>query len=123
MRIGAVFPQTEIGDDPMLIRAWAQEVERLGYDTSWLRPRDRGRRRQPGRAGVANTSETAFHESSSVRLPRGGTSSVELVTGVLNPAAAADRAGGQAGRRGGRAQPRPTAAGVGVGWNPVETTC
>ena len=31
MRIGAVFPQTEIGDDPMAIRDWAQAAEDLGY--------------------------------------------------------------------------------------------
>jgi hypothetical protein len=31
MRIGAVFPQTEIGDDPAAIRAWARAVEELGY--------------------------------------------------------------------------------------------
>jgi hypothetical protein len=30
MRIGAVFPQTEIGDDPAVIRAWAHAVEELG---------------------------------------------------------------------------------------------
>jgi hypothetical protein len=30
MRIGAVFPQTEIGTDPADIRYWAQEAEALG---------------------------------------------------------------------------------------------
>ena len=32
MRIGVVFPQTEIGADPGGIRAYAQAVEDLGYD-------------------------------------------------------------------------------------------
>ena len=32
MRIGAVFPQTEIGVDPAAIRDFAQAVEGLGYD-------------------------------------------------------------------------------------------
>ncbi len=32
MQIGAVFPQTEIGVDPALIRDFAQDVERTGYD-------------------------------------------------------------------------------------------
>ncbi len=31
MKIGAVFPHQEIGDDPVLIRDWAQAVEDLGY--------------------------------------------------------------------------------------------
>lgn len=32
MRIGATFPTTEIGGDPLAIRDWAQAVEDLGYD-------------------------------------------------------------------------------------------
>lgn len=32
MRIGAVFPQTEIEADPGAIRAWAEAVEGIGYD-------------------------------------------------------------------------------------------
>ncbi|MDR7607235.1 MAG: LLM class flavin-dependent oxidoreductase, partial [Armatimonadota bacterium] len=32
MRLGVVFPQTEIGNDPGAVRAYAQAVEALGYD-------------------------------------------------------------------------------------------
>ena len=32
MRIGVVFPQLEIGNDPALIRDYAQAAESLGYD-------------------------------------------------------------------------------------------
>jgi len=32
MRVGAVFPQTEIGNDPGDIRRWATAVEELGND-------------------------------------------------------------------------------------------
>src|SRR6476659_4040741 len=32
MRLGAVFPQTEIGPDPGAVRAFAQAAEELGYD-------------------------------------------------------------------------------------------
>ena len=32
MQIGAVFPTTEIGNDPACIRDWAQAAEALGYD-------------------------------------------------------------------------------------------
>ena len=31
MKIGAVFPTTEIGNDPIAIRDWAQTAEQLGY--------------------------------------------------------------------------------------------
>src|SRR5579863_6789071 len=31
MRIGVVFPQTEIGDDPAAVRAYAEAAEGLGY--------------------------------------------------------------------------------------------
>src|SRR3954454_14502321 len=31
MRIGTVWPQTEIGADPVAIRDWAQAAEGLGY--------------------------------------------------------------------------------------------
>jgi hypothetical protein len=31
LRIGAVFPQTELGHDTGAVRAWGQEVERAGY--------------------------------------------------------------------------------------------
>ncbi len=32
MKIGAIFPTTEIGNDPVVIRDWAQTAEGLGYD-------------------------------------------------------------------------------------------
>ena len=32
MRVGVVFPQTEIGADPVSIRDYAQAAESLGYD-------------------------------------------------------------------------------------------
>ena len=31
MQLGAVFPQTEVGADPVVIRDYAQAVEGLGY--------------------------------------------------------------------------------------------
>jgi hypothetical protein len=31
MKIGVVFPQTEIGQDPAMIRDYAQAVEAMGY--------------------------------------------------------------------------------------------
>ena len=32
MKIGVVFPQTEIGADPLGVRDYAQAAESLGYD-------------------------------------------------------------------------------------------
>ena len=32
MRMGAIFPQTEIGQDPGAVREFAQAAESLGYD-------------------------------------------------------------------------------------------
>ena len=32
MKLGVIFPQAEIGNDPMAIRDYAQAVERLGYN-------------------------------------------------------------------------------------------
>jgi hypothetical protein len=32
MQVGVVFPQTEIGNDPSVIRDFAQTAEGLGYD-------------------------------------------------------------------------------------------
>jgi probable F420-dependent oxidoreductase len=32
LRLGAIFPTTEIGDDPVAIRDWAQAAESLGFD-------------------------------------------------------------------------------------------
>src|SRR5688572_26685489 len=32
MQLGAVFPQTEIGNDPQVIRQLAAEIEQIGYD-------------------------------------------------------------------------------------------
>ena len=32
MRIGVIFPQTEIGSDPGIIREYTEAVESLGYD-------------------------------------------------------------------------------------------
>ena len=31
MKIGAIFPHQEIGNDPAVIRDWAQAAEELGY--------------------------------------------------------------------------------------------
>ena len=32
MELGAIFPTTEIGNDPVAIRDWAQAAEQLGFN-------------------------------------------------------------------------------------------
>ena len=36
MQLGAMFPTTEIGNDPVAIKDYAQGVEELGYDPARL---------------------------------------------------------------------------------------
>src|SRR5579871_267684 len=121
MRIGAVFPQTEIGSDPADIRRWATTVEELGFDhiLAYDHVLGAGTDTRPGWRGY--TSETLFHE---VFVLYGYlaalTSRVELVTGVLilpqrQTALVAKQAAEVDVLSGGRLR-----LGIGVGWNPVE---
>jgi probable F420-dependent oxidoreductase len=121
MRIGAVFPQMEIGDDPAVIRAWAHSVEALGYQhvLAFDHVLGAGTAGRPGWRGY--TSADAFHE---VFVLFGYlaaiTETVELVTGVLvlpqrQTALVAKQAAEVDVLSGGRLR-----LGVGIGWNEVE---
>jgi hypothetical protein len=46
MKVGVVFPQVEIGNDPAAIRDYAQAVEAMGY--GWIREAGR----DPGQFGI-----------------------------------------------------------------------
>jgi probable F420-dependent oxidoreductase len=122
MRIGVTFPQTEIGEDPGAIRAYAQAVEDLGYthllaydhvlgaDPS-VRPDWRG----------PYTSETPFHEILVLFAHLAAiTTRLEFVSGVVilpqrQTALVAKQAAEIDLLSGGRLR-----LGVGVGWNAVE---
>ena len=82
--IGAIFPQTEIGNDPVAIRDYAQAVEDLGYHhIACLRSRARCQPRPPGWTGPY-TSDTPFHEPFVLfGYLAGLTRRIELVTGVI----------------------------------------
>jgi probable F420-dependent oxidoreductase len=121
MRVGAVFPQTEIGSDPADVRRWATTVEDLGYDhiLAYDHVLGAGTDTRPGWQGY--TSENLFHE---VFVLYGYlaavTRRVELVTGVLilpqrQTALVAKQAAEVDVLSGGRLR-----LGIGVGWNPVE---
>ncbi|MBO0679426.1 LLM class F420-dependent oxidoreductase [Mycolicibacterium sp. S2-37] len=122
MRIGVVFPQTELGGDPGAVRTYGETVEALGYahvlvydhvvgadpavHTGWAGPYD---------------VHTTFHEP----LVMFGylaavTRAVELVTGVIilpqrQTALVAKQAAEIDLLSDGRLR-----LGVGIGWNPVE---
>jgi probable F420-dependent oxidoreductase len=121
VRIGAVFPQTEIGDDPGEIRDWAQAVEGLGYRhaLAFDHVLGAGVDTRPGWTGY--TSDTAFHEVFVLfGYLAAVTRTLELVTGVLvlpqrQTALVAKQAAEVDVLSGGRLR-----LGVGVGWNNVE---
>ncbi|CQD24959.1 luciferase family protein [Mycolicibacterium conceptionense] len=121
MRIGVVFPQTELGGDPGAVRAYGQRVEELGfthilaYDhvvgadpavhRDWSGPYD---------------LYTTFHEPMVMFGYLAAVTSLELVTGVIIlPQRQAVLVAKQAAEvdllTGGRLR-----LGVGLGWNAVE---
>lgn len=85
MQIGAVFPQTEIGNDPSAIRDFAQAAETIGYSHVLVYDHVLGAThdREPRLTGPY-TENTPFHE---VFVLLGYlaavTSQIELVTGVV----------------------------------------
>ena len=122
MQLGAIFPQTEIGSDPVAVRDFAQAAEGLGYehllvfdhvlgaDTSvrqgWDRP---------------YSSADMFHEPFVLfGYLAGLTEKIEMVTGVLilgqrQTSLVAKQAAEVDVLTGGRLR-----LGIGVGWNTVE---
>ena len=121
MRIGVVFPQTEIGPDPAASRAYAMRVEELGFthllaydhvlgaDTSvhkgWRGPYDLA---------------TTFHEPFVLFGYLAAVTTIELVTGIIiapqrQTALLAKQAAEVDLLAGGRFR-----LGVGIGWNAVE---
>jgi probable F420-dependent oxidoreductase len=121
MRIGAVFPQTEIGPDPADVRRWATAVEDLGFDhiLAYDHVLGAGTDTRPGWTGY--TSDSLFHEIFVLYGYLAAlTSRVELMTGVLilpqrQTALVAKQAAEVDVLSGGRLR-----LGIGVGWNPVE---
>ncbi len=86
MKIGAIFPTTEIGDDPAAVRDWVQAAEGLGYDHVVLFDHVLAashERRDPPLAGPY-TEDDAFHEPlTTMAFMAACTERIELATGVL----------------------------------------
>ena len=122
MELGAVFPQTEIGDDPLAVRDFAQAVEAMGLTHLLIYDHVIGA--DPSRFGdrqVPYTKDSMFHEPF---VPLGYiaalTDTIELVTGVIilpqrQTVLVAKQAAQVDLLSGGRLR-----LGVGTGWNHVE---
>jgi probable F420-dependent oxidoreductase len=86
LKIGAIFPTTEIGTDPSVIRDWAQAAEDLGYDHINFYDHVLGAEhanRTPPFMGPYSEND-AFHEPLvTMGFLAGVTRTIELATGIL----------------------------------------
>ncbi|MBI3997989.1 MAG: LLM class F420-dependent oxidoreductase [Armatimonadetes bacterium] len=121
MHLGVVFPQTEIGTDPVAIRDFAQAVEALGYHHLLTYDHVLGAHIADRLGWLGYTMEDMFHEPFVLfGYLAGCTQRLELVTGILilpqrQTALVAKQAAELDVLSGGRLR-----LGVGVGWNSVE---
>jgi probable F420-dependent oxidoreductase len=122
MKVGVVFPQVEIGNDPAAVRDYAQAVEAMGY--THILTFDHVLGANPDRPGGWTgpyTYRHPFHEPFVLfGFLAAATRRVELVTGILilpqrQTALVAKQAATVDVLSGGRLR-----LGVGVGWNAVE---
>ncbi|MFI5692200.1 LLM class F420-dependent oxidoreductase [Kribbella sp. NPDC051586] len=121
MKIGAVFPQLEIGPDPRTVRDWTTTVEQAGYNHVLAYDHVLGAdpANRPGWTGY--TDKSLFHEVFVLLGYMAAiTTTLELVTGVLvlpqrQTALVAKQAAEVDVLSGGRLR-----LGVGIGWNQVE---
>ncbi len=122
MRIGVVFPQIEIGTDPVVIRDYAQAAESLGYDHVLIYDHVVGANTasRPKWTGPYSSAHS-FHEPFVVfGYIAACTTRLELVTGVIilpqrQTVLVAKQAAEVDVLSGGRLR-----LGIGVGWNEVE---
>jgi probable F420-dependent oxidoreductase len=121
VKVGVVFPQTEIGSDPVVIRAFAAAVEELGYAHILAYDHVVGAdpSGHPGWAGPYDVDST-FHEPFALFGYLAAITSLELATGVvIMPQRQTVLVAKQAAQvdilTDGRFR-----LGVGLGWNPVE---
>ena len=122
MKLGVIFPQTEIGADPVVLRDYVQTVEGLGYDYLTVYDHVLGANpERPGGWSGPYTYLTQFHEPMVLfGWMAALTQRLEFVTGVIilpqrQTALVAKQAAELSVLSGGRFR-----LGVGVGWNVVE---
>jgi probable F420-dependent oxidoreductase len=122
LRVGAIFPQTEIGSDPASIRVYARGVEKMGFSHILVYDHVLGAdtSSRPGWQGPY-TSKTMFHEVLTLLAYLAAiTERIELVTGILilpqrQTVLVAKQVAEVDVLSSGRMR-----LGIGVGWNPVE---
>ena len=122
MKLGVVFPQTEITSDPGAVREYAQAAESLGYNHLLAFDHVLGANAEsrPGWSGAYRHTDQ-FHEPFVLfGYLAGVTESIELVTGVIilpqrQTALVAKQTAAVDVLSGGRLR-----LGIGVGWNAVE---
>jgi probable F420-dependent oxidoreductase len=121
MRLGVIFPQTEIGSNPAVIRDFAQAVEGMGFHHLVVYDHVLGADTTNRPGWLAYTIEDAFHEPFVLFGHLAAvTTRLELATGVIilpqrQTALAAKQAAEVDVLSGGRLR-----LGVGLGWNSVE---
>ncbi len=121
MRLGVIFPQTEIGTDPIAVRDFAQGVEALGYDHLLAYDHVLGANIANRAGWLGYTMDDMFHEPFVLfGYLAGFTRRLEFVTGILilpqrQTALVAKQAAELDVLSGGRLR-----FGVGNGWNSVE---
>lgn len=122
MKLGAVFPQTEIGNDPLALRDYAQGVEELGFDYILTYDHILGadRAAYPEQSFIYDYKD-AFHEPFvTFAFLAAHTKTIEFTTGILilpqrDVRLVAKQATELAILSGGRFR-----LGVGAGWNRAE---
>ncbi len=122
MKLGVVFPQTEITSDPAAVREYAQAAESLGYNHLLAFDHVLGANAatRPGWSGAYRHTDQ-FHEPFVLfGYLAGVTERIELVTGVIilpqrQTALVAKQTAAVDVLSGGRLR-----LGIGVGWNAVE---
>lgn len=120
MRVGAVFPQNEMGADVGAIRAYATGVEGIGYEHILVYDHVLGGDPDVYDLSGPYTIDDTFHEPFALFGYLAGTTNLELVTGVIvlpqrQTALVAKQAAQVDILTEGRLR-----LGVGIGWNEVE---
>ena len=122
MKLGVVFPQTEIGSDPAGVREYAQAAEAMGYNhvIAFDHVLGANAESRPGWSGAYRHTDS-FHEPFVLYgFLAGVTNDIELVTAVIilpqrQTALVAKQAAAVDVLSNGRLR-----LGVGIGWNAVE---
>jgi probable F420-dependent oxidoreductase len=122
MRVGVVFPQTEIGADPVSVRDYAQAAESLGFDHLLAYDHVLGANAEsrPGWGG-AYQHTSLFHEPFILFSYLAGiTETIEFVSGIIilpqrQTVLVAKQTAALDVLSGGRLR-----LGIGIGWNQVE---